>query len=334
MITRLILRWWSKELTGLLKYKWFQVGAFGLVLALLPLVLTNRYYLNVMIFIGIHTLLVVGLNLLMGYAGQISLGHAAFFGLGAYTSGILTATYHMSPWPAMVAAVALTALVALVVGIPALKLSGYYLAMATLGFGIIVHICFKELNYLTGGPSGLVGIPVLAIGSVIFDEPARYYYLVWFATLTALAVSLNIVDSRVGRALRAIHDSESAARASGIYTSRLKIWVFVISAVYASVAGSLYAHFITFISPGSFDFMFSIKLVTMVVVGGMASIWGAVFGAATLTLLPEVLAVFHDYDIVIFGLILMVVMIFLPQGLTRGGLDLLEKYRFRRGVAG
>jgi len=317
-------------LNRLLKYKWFQVGIFGLVLALLPLVLTNRYYLNVMIFIGIHTLLVVGLNLLMGYAGQISLGHAAFFGLGAYTSGILTATHQVSPWPAMVAAVALTALVALVVGIPALKLTGYYLAMATLGFGIIVHICFKELNWLTGGPSGLVGIPPLAIGTMILDEPANYYYLVWFTTLAALAVSLNIVDSRVGRALRAIHDSESAARASGIYTARLKIWVFVVSAVYASVAGSLYAHFITFISPGSFDFMFSIKLVTMVVVGGMASIWGAVFGAATLTLLPEVLVVFHDYDIVIFGLILMVVMIFLPQGLTRGALDLLEKYRLRR----
>jgi branched-chain amino acid transport system permease protein len=321
-------------LTRLLKYKWFQVGFFGVALALLPLILTNRYYLNLMIFIGINTLLVVGLNLLMGYAGQISLGHAAFFGLGAYTSGILTATYHVPPWPAMVAAVALTAVVAMALGIPVLKLTGYYLAMATLGFGIIVHICFKEFNWLTGGPSGLVGIPALAIGSVIFDEPARYYYLVWFTTLTALAVSVNIVDSRVGRALRAIHDSEAAARASGIYTSRLKIWVFVISAAYASVAGSLYAHFITFISPGSFDFMFSIKLVTMVVVGGMASIWGAVFGAATLTLLPEVLAVFHDYDIVIFGLILMVVMIFLPQGLTRGALDLLEKYRYRRGVAG
>ena len=313
-----------------LKYKRFQVGGFGLVLALMPLAVTNRYYLNVMIFIGIHTLLVVGLNLLMGYAGQISLGHAAFFGLGAYTSGILTATYKVSPWPAMVVAVVVTVAIALLVGVPALKLTGYYLAMATLGFGIIVYICFKELVWLTGGPSGLVGIPTLSIGSMVLDEPGAYYYLVWGITLGAIAVSLNIVDSRVGRALRAIHDSESAARASGIYTARLKIWVFVISAIYASVAGSLYAHFITFISPSSFDFMFSIKLVTMVVVGGMASIWGAVFGAATLTMLPEVLAVFHDYDIVIFGLILMLVMIFMPQGLTRGALDLWEKYRFQQ----
>jgi branched-chain amino acid transport system permease protein len=303
-------------LSRFLKYKSVQVGSFGLLLALVPLVVTNRYYLNVLIFIGIHTLLVVGLNLLMGYAGQISLGHAAFFGLGAYTSGILTATYKLSPWPAMVLAVVLTVAVALLVGVPALKLSGYYLAMATLGFGIIVYICFKELVWLTGGPSGLVGIPKLSLGTVVLDEPKTYYFLVWAITLGAIALSLNIVDSRVGRALRAIHDSEPAARASGIYTARLKI------------------HFITFISPSSFDFMFSIKLVTMVVVGGMASIWGAVFGAATLTVLPEVLTVFHDFDIVIFGLILMVVMIFMPQGLTRGALDLWEKYRLQRDVAG
>ena len=315
------------KLTRILKYKCFQVCSFGLLLLLLSLILTNRYYLNVMIFIGIHTLLVVGLNLLMGYAGQISLGHAAFFGLGAYTSGILTATYQISPWAAMLAAVVITAAVALMVGVPSLKLTGYYLAMATLGFGIIVHICFKEFVWLTGGPSGLVGIPTLSIGSVVFDEPRIYYFLVWGAALGAIAIGLNIVDSRVGRALRAIHDSESAARAAGVSTSRLKIWVFVLSAAYASVAGSLYAHFITFISPSSFDFMFSIKLVTMVVVGGMASIWGAVFGAATLTLLPEVLAVFHDYDIVVFGLILMGVMIFMPQGLTRGALDIWAKYR-------
>ncbi len=316
-------------MTRILKYKWFQVTVFSLLLALFPLMVTNRYYLTVMIFIGIHTLLVLGLNLLMGYAGQISLGHAAFFGLGAYTSGILTANYQASPWLAMLAAVALTVAVALMVGVPALKLTGYYLAMATLGFGIIVHICFKEFVWLTGGPSGLVNIPILSIGGLVFDEPGTYYYIVWVATLGAMAISFNIVDSRVGRALRAIHDSEPAASATGISTSRLKIWVFALSAVYASVAGSLYAHFITFISPSSFDFMFSIKLVTMCVIGGMASIWGAVFGAATLTLLPEILAVFHDYDIIIFGLILMVVMIFLPQGLTRGALDLWRKYRFQ-----
>jgi branched-chain amino acid transport system permease protein len=269
----------------------------------------------------------------MGYAGQISLGHAAFFGLGAYTSGILTATYQVPAWPAMGVAVLVTVAVALLIGIPTLKLTGYYLAMATLGFGVIVNICFRELSGLTGGPSGLVGIPPLSLGGVVLDEPLYVYYLTWGVTLSALAVSLNIVDSRVGRALRAIHDSEIAARASGVDTARLKVWVFAVSAVYASLAGSLYAHFVTFISPSSFGFMFSVKLVTMVVVGGMASVWGAVFGAAALTALPEVLAVFHDYEILIFGFILMVVMIFLPQGLTRGVLDVVERWKFyRRGI--
>jgi branched-chain amino acid transport system permease protein len=233
----------------------------------------------------------------------------------------------------MGAAVLVTITVALLIGIPTLKLTGYYLGMATLGFGIIVNICFRELAGLTGGPSGLVGIPPLSLGGVVLDEPRYVYYVIWAVTLGALAVSLNIVDSRVGRALRAIHESEVAARASGVDTARLKIWVFVVSAMYASLAGSLYAHFVTFISPSSFGFMFSVKLVTMVVVGGMASVWGAVFGAATLTALPEVLAAFHDYEILIFGFILMVVMIFLPQGLTRGFLDLAERWKFyRRGI--
>jgi branched-chain amino acid transport system permease protein len=315
------------------KHKWSQVGIFGVLLGLVPLVFRSRYHLTLLVFIGIYTLLVVGLNLLMGYAGQISLGHAAFFGLGAYTSGILTVTYHLPPWFALVAAVTLTVVVALLVGIPTLKLTGYYLAMATLGFGIIVYICFKELVWLTGGPSGLVGIPQLSLGPIALDGPKSYYYLVWGVTLGTIGISLNIVDSRVGRALRAIHDSEAGARALGVSTARLKIWVFVVSAAYASLAGSLYAHFVTFISPSSFGFMFSIKLVTMVVLGGMASIWGAVFGAAALTVLPEILAVFHDYDIVIFGLILMVVMIFMPEGLTRGILNIRET-RLHRGVAG
>ncbi|HYR01699.1 MAG TPA: branched-chain amino acid ABC transporter permease, partial [Syntrophobacteria bacterium] len=196
------------------RHRLLHLSAFALLVALVPLMVASRYYLNLFIFIGIHTLLTLGLNLLMGYAGQISLGHAAFFGLGAYTSGILTVTYHVSPWPAMGAAVLVTITVALVIGVPTLKLTGYYLGMATLGFGIIVNICFRELSGITGGPSGLVGIPPLSLGGVVLDEPRYVYYLIWGVTLGALAVSLNIVDSRVGRALRAIHDSEVAARAS------------------------------------------------------------------------------------------------------------------------
>ncbi|MEJ5329954.1 MAG: branched-chain amino acid ABC transporter permease [Desulfobaccales bacterium] len=305
-------------------------GGFAVVLALLPLVLRNDYYLSLLNFIGIHTILVVGLNLLMGYAGQISLGHAAFFGVGAYTSGILSATYGVNPWLAMVAGLGLAGLLAFLIGIPALKLRGYYLAMATLGFGVIVYIFFVQAQRLTGGPSGLSGIPSLSLAGFAFHTPLRLYALIWGATLGLLALSAGLVDSRLGRALRALHDSEAAAESLGINTQRLKLLIFVWSALYASLAGSLYAHTLNFIAPSSFDIMFSIKLVTMVVVGGMASIWGSLLGAGVLTVLPELLVVFHDFEVVIFGAILMVVMIFLPRGLVRGLLDLWEYRHFRR----
>lgn len=314
-----------KRPRGLLRW-----GGFAALLALAPLVLTNDYYLSLLNFIGIHTILVVGLNLLMGYAGQISLGHAAFFGVGAYTSGILTATYGLNPWLAMAAGLILAGLLAFLIGIPALKLRGYYLAMATLGFGVIVYIFFVQAQRLTGGPSGLSGIPALALAGFAFQTPLGLYGLIWGTTLGLLALSAGLVDSRLGRALRALHDSEAAAESLGINTQRLKLLIFVWSALYASLAGSLYAHTLHFIAPSSFDIMFSIKLVTMVVVGGMASIWGSLLGAGVLTVLPELLVVFHDFEAVIFGAILMVVMIFLPRGLVRGLLDLWEYRHFRR----
>jgi branched-chain amino acid transport system permease protein len=304
---------------------------FVLAVGLLRLIVENNYYYTLINFIGIHTLLVVGLNLLMGYAGQISLGHAAFFGLGAYTSGILTATFGVNPWLALLAGLLVAGAAAFLIGVPALKLKGYYLAMATLGFGIIVYITLVQAQSLTGGPSGLSGIPSLSIGGLPLDTPARLYLLIWPLVGVVLLLSANLVDSRLGRALRALHDSEAAAQSLGVDTARAKLTVFIWSALYAALAGSLYAHALNFIAPASFGFMFSIKLVTMVVVGGMASIWGSLLGAAVLTILPELLVVFHDYEIIIFGAILMLVMIFLPRGLVRGLLDLWELRRWRKG---
>jgi len=298
---------------------------FALTLLAVFLTVDNEYYLSLLNFIGIHTLLVVGLNLLMGYAGQISLGHAAFFGLGAYTSGILTATMGLNPWLALLLGLLVSGLTAFLIGIPALKLKGYYLAMATLGFGIIVYIVLNEAQSWTGGPSGLSDIPSLSLGGWPLNTPRRLFALIWPTVGLILAVSANLVDSRLGRALRALHDSEVAAASLGVNTGRLKLIIFVWSALYASLAGSFYAHTLNFIAPASFGFMFSIKLVTMVVVGGMASIWGSLLGAAVLTMLPELLVVFHDLEVVIFGAILMIVMIFLPRGLVRGILDLWEQ---------
>jgi branched-chain amino acid transport system permease protein len=305
-------------------------GLFAGAVLAVAAVLSNEYYFTLLNFIGIHTLLVVGLNLLLGYAGQISLGHAAFFGLGAYTSGILTATCGVNPWLALLAGLIISGLAAFLIGIPALKLRGYYLAMATLGFGIIVYIVLNEAQPLTGGPSGLSGIPSLSLAGFPLNTARRLYLLVWPVVGGILALSANLVDSRSGRALRALHDSEAAAESLGVDTRRMKLKIFIWSALYASLAGSLYAHSLNFIAPASFGFMFSIKLVTMVVLGGMASIWGSLLGAGVLTVLPEVLTVFHDFEVIIFGAILMVVMIFLPRGLVRGLLDLWEFRRYKR----
>jgi len=303
---------------------------FGAVLLALGLGLKNEYYYTLLNFIGIHTLLVVGLNLLMGYGGQISLGHAAFFGIGAYASGILTATYGVNPWLALIAGLIICGAAAWLIGVPALKLHGYYLAMATLGFGIILNIIFNEAQAWTGGPSGLSGIPSLSLLGWPLNTPRKMYALIWLTVWAILLISANLVNSRSGRALRALHDSEAAAQSLGVDTARVKLRIFIWSALYASLAGSLYAHTLNFIAPSSFGFMFSIKLVTMVVLGGMASIWGSLLGAAVLTVLPELLTVFHDYETIIFGGILMVVMIFLPQGLVRGIMDLWEFRRFKR----
>jgi len=288
----------------------------ALVLAFIPLAISNVYYLGILIFVGINSLITIGLSLLMGYAGQISLGHAAFFGLGAYLSGVLSTRLAVPPVSALLLAALFTALVALLIGLPTLRLKGHYLAMATLGFGQIVYIVFNAWVEMTGGPSGFGNIPRLRIGGVVFDTDLKYFYLVWGLVVVGLFFAVNIIHSRVGRALRTMHTSEVAAGTLGINTVRYKIQIFVISAVYASVAGSLYAYFVTFLSPGTFGISFSILLVTMVVFGGRFSVWGALLGTAVLSILPESLRIIKDYDVLVYGAVLLLVMIFFPEGLV------------------
>lgn len=301
-----------------LKHEMVKFILFTILILFLPLAFKGGYLLNVFVFVGIHTLLAVALNLLLGYAGQISLGHAAFFGLGAYASGILTATHGQNPWLAMAVVAAAVGTLAFIIGFPILKLKGHYLAMATLGFGIIVYIAFNEAVELTGGPSGFSGIPNLSLGGFSFDTDFKNYYLIWGMTLVTILLSLNLVNSRIGRGLRAIHDSEVAARVMGVNVRFLKVQIFALSAVISSIAGSLYAHTMTFVSPTSFGFNFSVELVTMVIIGGLGSIYGSFLGAALLTLLPEILRAFQDYDIVVYGLLLIFMTMFMPGGLVRG----------------
>lgn len=300
-------------------------AVFALLIAVSGWAIDSPYYLQTLTFIGINTLLALGLNMLMGYAGQISLGHSAFYGIGAYGTAILTVHWHLSPWLALPGTILAAMAVACIVGIPTLKLSGYYLGMGTLGFGMIVNILFREWASVTGGASGFVGIPTLEVGPISFASTKNYFFLVWAWVLLSFLICERIIHSRVGRALRAIHDGEKAAAAVGVDTAKLKLQVFVLSAAFSALAGFLYAHMVFFISPESFNFLASIRMVTMVVIGGMASVWGSLLGASLLTLLPEWLHAFSEFEMVVYGLILMIIMIFLPKGLTRGLLDMVER---------
>ncbi|MFO7715616.1 branched-chain amino acid ABC transporter permease [Desulfosarcina sp.] len=297
------------------------VLALSVMLLVWPLWISNPYHLGLSNLIAIYVMVVLGLNLFIGYAGQISLGHAAFFAVGAYGSAIGTTTLGGPAWPVMLVVALVAALVALAVGLPALKLSGHYLAMATLGFNIVVYTILVQWDTVTGGPSGFSGVPYLAIGSLVFDNEIRFHYLVWTFAMLALLMCLNLVRSGVGRGLAALAEDETAATALGVDTRRAKVKVFILSAVLASVAGSLFAHCYAFVSPDSFDIFVSVDFVIMVVVGGMGSIWGTLFGTALITMLPEWIETLETVKDIIHGLILVLILIFLPQGLVTGIVD-------------
>lgn len=290
--------------------------AFTGVVLLFPVFVRDAYFLTVMVFVGIHVLVALGLTMLIGFAGQLSLCQAAFYGIGAYTTGVLSVKFGINPWVSSALAVLFACLIAFVLGLPALKLRGHYLAMATLGFGEIVSIFFKELRSLTGGPSGLVGIPRLSLGGVSLDTDLRYYLLVWVVVLMVIVFLLNLANSRVGRGLLALKRSEDAAAAMGVPVSTYKIKVFVLCGALAAAGGTLYAHYVTVISPESFDVFFSIAVVTMVVAGGLTYVWGGLIGASLFTVLPEVLQAFEEYSIIIYGFALLFILMFMPRGIA------------------
>ena len=313
--------------------------------------------MDTMVRAGILVIVVVGLNLLMGYAGQASLGQAAFYGLGAYVSAVFTvkaSTLGLPqewvsnwwwPWLLMLGSMLFVGGFAYLVGKAILRLRGHYLAMGTLGLGIMVFILLREnlglstadLN-ITGGLDGLSDVKRLSIGSFTLWPIERYYFFVWIVALVVIVLSLNIVNSRVGRALRSIHGSEVAANAMGVDTAKYKVQVFALSAMYASLAGSLYAHFQAAVSPGPFGFVASVELVLMSVLGGIASIWGAPLGVAVALILKELIrsrtqmvlrGAGGEYEVIVYGVVIVAIMIFMPDGLTTGGARLIRKLQHR-----
>ncbi len=285
------------------------------VLMVVPLFLSNDFYYEIAIITLFNAMIVAGLNLLMGYAGQISLAHGAFAGLGGYISAILTGQYGLSPLFSIFVSLVLMAIFAYLIARPILKLSGHYLAMATLGIGIIVSIVLNNEDELTGGTDGM-SVDSFSVFGFEFTQGWQWYILASLMLLVLMWLLENLIDSPLGRILRSLHDSQKAAQSIGADIAYYKSKVFVISVVIATLAGSMYAYFSGFISPQEAGFGRSIELVVMVVLGGMGRLYGSVIGAAVITLLPQFLASFEEYQTLIYGFIIIAVMIFMPRGIV------------------
>lgn len=303
------------SLRALLEHRLITAVLVAAILIVLPLFFPSAYYYRIGALVFIFALAVVGLNLLMGFAGQVSLGHGGFLGIGAYSVAIGPGQFGAPSWLCLLAGAVLSGAIAFVVGRPILRLKGHYLAVATLGLGLLVAIVLTNEAGWTGGPDGM-SVPKLEL----FDWRVRgadaWYWIAGTTFVGGCVLALNLMESPTGRALQAIHDSEIAARVLGVDVARMKLTIFIISAVYASVAGSYLALFNGYITPDVAGFLRSIELVAMVVLGGMGSIFGSLVGAAVLVVLPQALTIFHEYEQALLGLIVMVFMIFLRQGIV------------------
>jgi branched-chain amino acid transport system permease protein len=291
-------------------------GLAALAAALAAIALSGGAYLtSLAVVVALHGLPAIGLGLLMGYTGQVSIGHAAFYGLGAYTSALLALRGGLDPWLGLAGGAALAGAAAWGLGWPVFRLRGHHLAVATLGLGIIFHVALVELRTWTGGPNGLSGIPPLALLGQAADSDRRFFPIAWAACILGALLARNLIGAPAGLAMRAVRDSERAAASLGVDVAGLKRRVFVVSAVYAAVGGGLYAHYVGYVSPQPFGVGFSIRLLVMVALGGFAHVWGALVGAAFVTLVGEPLQTLGHYDVMAFGLALVLVMVWLPGGL-------------------
>jgi branched-chain amino acid transport system permease protein len=297
------------------------------LILLLPLALPNAL-LTIYIFIGLSTMVVSGLSLLMGFAGQVSLGQSGFYAIGAYTAALLARDLNVPPLLGLIVAPAATASIAYIVGLPLLRLRGHYLAFGTLAFQLITVSVIGEARDLTGGDTGLPAIPSLGLGPLTVDGPFKpivFAYLAWGLALLSLLFNQHLVRSRPGRALRALATSEAGALAAGVPVGRYKLQVFALSAAYAGLAGGVYAFFVSYIAPGSFPLVRSIEFLIMATVGGLGSVWGSAVGATLVFLVVQVLQSLGTipgmplrapavFSYAVYGLILIGVMLLLPQG--------------------
>jgi branched-chain amino acid transport system permease protein len=295
----------------------------GLVLlAVLPLIV-GEYLLSISIITGIYVVMLSGLSIFLGYGGQFSFAQAVFYGIGAYTSALLVTRLGVPVWIAFAVSGILAGAIAFALSSPIIRLRGYYLAMATLAFTQIFHVLLIEQFQLTGGPTGVYGIPAFRIFAIDFSTAPRFHYFVWFVVVVTIVFTRNLMNSRVGRALKAIQASEDAATILGINTSGLKTKIFVLTGITGGIAGSLFAHYVSYIAPGNFTHSLSIWVVVILAIGGVRNIFGVVVGAAFTTIFPFLLGRFQQYNMLVFGIVLILVLKFLPGGIS-GYLE--EKY--------
>lgn len=294
-----------------------QIGLGLLALAMLvaPFIYSGDYRHSVLIHFCINLLLLTGLNIVSGFGGQISLAHAGLYGVGAYTAGILTATYDWPPIVALVLAPVVAGLIALIVGAASLRLHGLYFAMATLGTGVVLFLLFERAVSITGGPNGLVGVPAFSVLGFTFNSLQSLYWLSAVPAFIGVWASVNLVNSRIGRGLQALGISELGAKVVGVDTFRLKLLVFVLSGLYAGMAGALMTFQTRFVSPQTFGFLETVILFVVLVLAGRGTLWGPLVGSFMLTVLDELLARAPDYKPLILGLIFVVIIQLFPQGL-------------------
>jgi branched-chain amino acid transport system permease protein len=297
------------------RHRYWSLLILVAVIALLPLIFPTSYYLRVASLVWVSAFAAIGLNILMGQAGQVSLGHAGFFGIGAYAVAIGPAHLGLPSWAAVFIGAAISALLAYLVGRPILRLRGHYLAIGTLGFGVLVALVITTERQWTGGPDGM-SVAKLTLFGWRASGSETWYWITGTVLVAGTWLALNLTETPTGRAFRALHDSEIAARVAGVDVARFKLQAFVTAAVYASLAGSMLAMMNGFINPDQAGFLHSIELVTMVVLGGLGSVAGSIVGAAVLVALPQALTMFQEYEHLLLGAIIIVTMIFMRDGIV------------------
>ena len=305
------------------------------VVFLLPFIAPNPYIISTMVWVAFYGVLAMGAGILMGQAGLFSLAQPTWFGLGAYTAGILAARGILPPWLGIIAGALFVALISYLIGIFVLRLGGVYLACVTLGILMISGIAFIHLADLTGGPLGLRGVPPLSIGGFAFQGDTHFYFLTWALCIGCLWLFSNIMNSRVGRAIKAPSDSEVASKAMGVNIPKYRLQIFVLTSATSALAGGLFCFYLRFVSPGFFGFNLLLQLVLMMTIGGLVASWGPLLGSFVLTWLSELIHLYlgrhitimaGSADSILFAILLIVTLILMPEGLA-GGIKQLSPFR-------